>query len=119
LIAALRIRLWVNSEPAGRHRRELEIGQAQDLLDRYGGARLSRPNGEKGQLGPHVLSKDCLEYLEERRFTAVTYLEDFLDGVIAQGYEFRQDFPADVVLVDEGRRTAGVQGHYTPRTAHA
>ncbi len=50
---------------------ELEIGSAQRLLGDLASGRLFRPNGEKGRLGPHLLSRDAVDYLQEHRYTAV------------------------------------------------
>jgi peptidoglycan/xylan/chitin deacetylase (PgdA/CDA1 family) len=48
---------------------------------------------------------------------SMQYLEGFLDSLAAQGYQFTQDFPADCLLIDRGRRTAALEGCYTPPTA--
>ena len=137
---------------------ESEIGEAQKLIAPLEGEKLFRPNGEKGQLGSHMLSEDAVEYLERHAFTAVSWncvpidwvgpdgswvqrsrdimasldwavvvlhdhcqaglirhLEDFLDDLIADGVEFRFDYPKDVLLLDRGVRTEALNGHFTPR----
>ena len=50
-----------------------EIGAAQELLKPYGAANLFRPNGEKGKLGPHLLSEEAVEYLTDNDYTAVSW----------------------------------------------
>jgi len=147
---------------AGPEAVQAEIGQAQELVAAFGAEKLFRPNGDRGQLGPHLLSEDAVEYLEANRFTAVTwncvpvdwvgpegawlqramdamqgqdwtvlvlhdhcqvgamrYLEQLLDHLCAQGYEFSFDFPSEVILIDAGRRTPALAGNYTPRAAAA
>lgn len=52
---------------------ETEIGRAQELLAPFQPEMLFRPNGEKGKLGPHLLSEDAVEYLERNAFTAVSW----------------------------------------------
>ena len=146
----------------GRDIAAAEIGEAQTLLEGLATAKLFRPNGDRGQLGKHMLSEDAVAYLESHGFTAVSWncvpedwvppadswvwraeaimaqqewtvivlhdhrlagamqhLEGFLDRLIAQGCEFTQDFPPECVLIDQGRRTAALQGRYTPSAAPA
>ena len=55
----------------GAEAAELEIGSAQRLLGDLASGLLFRPNGEKGQLGPHLLSRDAVDYLEQNGYTAV------------------------------------------------
>jgi peptidoglycan/xylan/chitin deacetylase (PgdA/CDA1 family) len=52
---------------------EREIGEMQDLLGDLAPQRIFRPNGEKGQLGPHLLSQDAVDYLRVHNYTAVTW----------------------------------------------
>jgi len=142
----------------GREKARVEIGGAQELVSAYGAAKLFRPNGEKGRLGPHMLSEDAVEFLESNEFTAVSWncvpcdwigpvgawvdrarqairehdwpvlvlhdhcqagaiscLASFLDELIEQNWKFTFDYPADVVLLDKGKRTAALVGNYTPR----
>ncbi|HSV36223.1 MAG TPA: polysaccharide deacetylase family protein [Ramlibacter sp.] len=136
---------------------EAEIGDAQALLGELATSKLFRPSGDRGQLGPHLLSEDAVNYLQAHGFTAVSwncvpqdwigapgawvqraeaimrtqdwsaivlhdhclagsmqYLEGFLDRVAALGYGFTQDFPPECLLIDNGRRTAALEGSYTP-----
>lgn len=140
----------------GREVAEREIGETQALLAGLSSERLFRPNGEKGQLGPHLLSQDACRYLQEQRFTVVTWncvpadwippdgswvaraqaimraqdwtaivlhdhrlatgmhpLEHFLDTLIAQGYEFTNEFPPETVLMRNGQPTEHLPGHHT------
>ena len=55
-----------------------------------------------------VLHDHCTE--------AMRHLGAFLDGLIAAGYEFSQDFPPDSLLIDRGHKTGALTGRYTPRT---
>jgi peptidoglycan/xylan/chitin deacetylase (PgdA/CDA1 family) len=57
----------------GRDVAELEIGQAQSLLEGLNTDKLFRPNGDLGRLGPHMLSQDAVDYLQENGFTAVSW----------------------------------------------
>lgn len=66
-----------HGEPLGlagsRARVEREIGETQRLLGALAHPRkFFRPNG-KGSLGPHLLSREALDYLVEERFTLVTW----------------------------------------------
>lgn len=135
-----------------------EVGQAQELLEPFDAEKLFRPNGEKGKLGPHLLSEAAVDYLEREKFTAVSwncvpmdwvgpdgawleransimqtqdwtalvlhdhcqaglvhYLESYLDALLEQDFEFRFDFPKDVVLIEHGRRMPALEGLFTPR----
>ena len=138
---------------------QVEIGDAQALLDGLADERLFRPNGEKGKLGEHLLSEDAVDYLVANRFSAVSWncvpqdwvapfdgwldraaqvmrhqgwtllvlhdhcteamqhLGGFLDGLIANGYEFSQEFPPDSLLINHGQKTDALVGQYTPRTS--
>jgi len=57
----------------GRAVAEEEIGEAQSLFEGLATARLFRPNGDKGELGEHMLSEDAVAYLEAHEFTAVCW----------------------------------------------
>ncbi|MDB5882768.1 MAG: polysaccharide deacetylase family protein [Ramlibacter sp.] len=57
----------------GRDVAEREIGEAQQMLGELATGKLFRPNGDKGQLGPHMLSEDAVDYLCENRYTAVSW----------------------------------------------
>jgi peptidoglycan-N-acetylglucosamine deacetylase len=57
----------------GRKIAESEIGETQELLGELATGRLFRPNGEKGNLGPHMLSEDAVDYLCEHRYTAISW----------------------------------------------
>lgn len=68
---------YSHGEPLGicgdRHKVEHEIGETQRLIGALANARkLFRPNG-KGALGPHLLSRQAVDYLVEHRFTVVTW----------------------------------------------
>lgn len=141
----------------GRETAEREIGAMQGLLSGLTNEKLFRPNGEKGQLGRHLLSQEAVDYLQEHRFTVVTWncvpqdwvapvgswvtraretmrsqtwttivlhdhrlagamqhLEAFLDDLIAQGYEFTNEFPEDSVLLHCGTPTPVLEACFTP-----
>ena len=53
-----------------------------------------------------VLHDHCTE--------ASQHLGPFLDGLIAEGYEFSQEFPEDTVLMRDGVRTAALRGLVAP-----
>ncbi len=68
---------YSHGEPLGvsgsRRKVEHEIGETQRLIGALAHPqKLFRPNG-KGALGPHLLSRDALDYLIERRFTVATW----------------------------------------------
>jgi len=50
-----------------------EIGETQQLLGELATGKLFRPNGEKGRLGPHMLSEDAVDYLCAHRYTAISW----------------------------------------------
>ena len=79
-------------------------------------------------VGPEGRGSRAWEILQNQDWTAImlhvhcqvdlmSCLEAFLDQVIALGYTFEFGFPADVVLVDRGRRTPMLEGDFTPGTA--
>jgi peptidoglycan-N-acetylglucosamine deacetylase len=57
----------------GRKIAESEIGETQELLGELATGRLFRPNGEKGKIGPHMLSEDAVDYLCAHRYTAISW----------------------------------------------
>lgn len=68
---------YSHGEPLGvsgtRHHVEHEIGETQRLLGALAHPqKLFRPNG-KGSLGPHLLSRDAVDYLVEHRFSVATW----------------------------------------------
>jgi peptidoglycan-N-acetylglucosamine deacetylase len=71
---------WNHAEPLGRRDEadlaEREIGRTQRLLDASGVShpdRLFRPNGGGGAIGPWLLDRACLDYLEVGEFTCVLW----------------------------------------------
>ncbi len=71
---------WSHGEPLGTRTEpdvaQAEIGRTQLLLDTAGvvpGERLFRPNGGGGVIGPHLLNKDCLDFLCAGGFTCVLW----------------------------------------------
>ena len=50
-----------------------EIADAQMLLGNLAEELIFRPNGDKGQLGEHLLSVDAVDYLIAKKYTAVTW----------------------------------------------
>ena len=140
----------------GRETAEAEIGNTQRLIGHLSGERLFRPNGEKGRLGPHLLSQEAVNYLQTERYTVVIWncvpedwtppqgswverarstigdldwpvivlhdklmagnvghLEDFLDDLIHQGYEFTTQFPPDTLLMFKGEPSSALAGNFT------
>lgn len=71
---------------------EREIGGMQDLLGDLSTQRIFRPNGEKGQLGPHMLSEESVEYLRKHGYTAVTWNCVPQDWVAPQGSWVRRAY---------------------------
>lgn len=68
---------YSHGEPLGvggsRRRVEHEIGETQRLIGTLAHPqKLFRPNG-KGAIGPHLLSRQAVDYLVEHRFTVATW----------------------------------------------
>ncbi len=63
--------------PLGRRHEEgvvqREIADAQTMLGTLTDQLIFRPNGDKGQLGDHLLSIEAVDYLVANKFTAVTW----------------------------------------------
>lgn len=57
----------------GREVAEEEIGVTQQLLAGLADDLLFRPSGDRGKLGPHLLSADAVDYLERHGYTAVSW----------------------------------------------
>lgn len=100
---------------------DTEIGATQRLLGELAHPdRFFRPHG-KGALGPHLVSRQVLEYLKAQRYTLLIlhemYLQDmretllrFLDQLQAQGCDFEQEFPDDCIPLHSGCLRRDISG---------